>query len=474
MEITLIGYFILPLGLLLSLNTKYVYYAFLFFVPFSASSVINIESITFGLQIPYYLAILWILKILIVRFIKNNFYIDKTTLKFLMPIVIFWIIALLSLIMPIVLEHKILVHYPEDPFKFSPLEFKRIYITQFLYLTFVMLVLIFTTLYVNTREKFYKSLKILLLSAVFVCIWGLFQFIAFYTNIPYPYWLFNNNIGYSQGYNQTIFGVVKRISSVLTEPSKLAGYLLWILPLFMVLYSKNAKSIIMFLSNLLILLILLISTSTTAYAGVVFNFIVIVFYSIAIKKKKLFFKITFKKRIFINFLREFMIAIFVIILTIFTVLHVLNIKINILEALEFVTTEKFATHSGIERGLGALKSFDIFLHEPLLGVGWGSNRSFDLNTMLLSNTGILGFVSFWFFIYQILKQLYKISLNNYLSLKDRNLSIALFFSIMSGIFAHVIADPDIIDLIMWVILGLSISFIRLIKKEMKTIAENNY
>jgi len=72
MEITSIGYFILPLGLLLSLNTKYVYYAFLFFVPFSASAVINIESITFGLQIPYYLAILWILKTLIVQTLASN------------------------------------------------------------------------------------------------------------------------------------------------------------------------------------------------------------------------------------------------------------------------------------------------------------------------------------------------------------------------------------------------------------------
>ena len=65
------------------------------------------------------------------------------------------------------------------------------------------------------------------------------------------------------------------------------------------------------------------------------------------------------------------------------------------------------------------------------------------------------------------------SLNNHLSLKDRTLSIAFFFSIISGFFSHVIADPDIISLIMWVILGLSIAFIRLTKEEIKNGTKNN-
>jgi len=478
MEVTLIGYVLIPLGIFLFFcSTEYLYYILLFFAPFSASAIVNIKSITFGLQIPYYFGILFILKLVISWFNSGNLKVSKTILNLLMPIIVFWLIALMSLIMPIILEQKILVHYPEDPFYFSPLEFKRLHLTQFMYLTFVILFMTFVSIYVNDKKRLYRSLKILLISVIFVCIWGLYQFVGFYLHIPYLHWLFNNNIGYSQGWNQTIFGVVKRVSSVATEPSKLAKYLLWIFPLFSIIYVKTKEKLlsnsVTFFAIFLILLTILLSTSTTGYFGLFFSLSVMSLYLLNLKKMMLRLKIV--KSTFLILSKSF---IFVLLITVICgIVFLMFFKIDtktLVDTLQFVTISKLQTQSGFERSTGAFKSLEIFFQSPLLGVGWGSNRSFDLNTTLLSNTGFLGFAFFWFFIYQILKQLYKINSNSHLPLKDRSLSLAFFFSIISGFFAHIVADPDIINLIMWVILGLSISFIRLIKLEKKVHEKDNY
>lgn len=462
MEITPIGYIVIPLGILLLITKKnWLFNAFIFFTPFTASAVININSITFGLQIPYYFAILWIIRNSFPVLYTNNLKLSKYVLKLLIPLLLFWIIALISLLMPIILDNKVLVHYPDDPWIFSPLKFKRVHITQFLYLTFVISVAMFLSFEVNTKEKLYKAIRILLISGTFVCIWGIFQFVGYYVGIPYPYWLFNNNISFSQGYGQTVLGIFKRISSVAPEPSKFAIYLLWILPFFLALRIKNDYLIVrkrLSLYVLLLFIVLLFSTSTTSYLGVVFMTFVLLFYFFDIKAFIL--RKTIKK----SFLRTLMVSGFVLcfILTIMLFLvFILNINTSdIVKAAKFITVEKMQTLSGKERSEGFIKGFEIFFRFPIFGIGWGSNRSFDLVTTLLSTTGILGFTAFMFFIIRIILKLNSLS-KSYLNLSDKNLALAFMLSILTGLFAHFIADPDIISLTMWVIIGLSISFINI-------------
>ena len=461
MKITLIGYILIPLAFIFFvLGTRFLYYSLVFFAPFSASAVLNIKSITFGLQIPYAFAIFFFLRASL-DFFKRNPKLPKILLSLFVPIIIFWIICIVSLITPIVASHKVMVHYPDSSVSYLPLEFKRLHITQLLYITFTILVMLFTSLFVDNKKKLYLTIKVLAISSIFVSIWGLYQWIGFYLGWKYPYWIFNNNIGYSQGYEQTILGIVKRISSVATEPSKLSEYYSWIFPILFIL-NEYQKDKIYRIALILSLIVILLSTSTTAYIWLTFFFSLYFIYKINFVEFLISFKISK------HFLRTFKVVGIVIIililftLTVYSIFFKSFIDFDIIQnTISFITTEKFQTHSGVERVEGFIKSIYIFLQYPILGVGWGSNRSFDLNTTILSNTGILGFLFFWCFILNIVISLYKKIKNKHLSENERQLALALLFSITTGMFSHVIADPDIISLTMWIILGVSVSFLRI-------------
>ena len=49
-------------------------------------------------------------------------------------------------------------------------------------------------------------------------------------------------------------------------------------------------------------------------------------------------------------------------------------------------------------------SFGYFLQYPILGIGWSMATSDDLVVLLLANSGILGFLSFFYLIYYLLKK----------------------------------------------------------------------
>jgi hypothetical protein len=59
--------------------------------------------------------------------------------------------------------------------------------------------------------------------------------------------------------------------------------------------------------------------------------------------------------------------------------------------LDMLVFGKLETLSGQGRVAGALAALDLFATHPIFGVGWGSNRSFDLVTNISSNVGIIGF-----------------------------------------------------------------------------------
>ena len=467
MQLTILGWVFIPLGFfLLFQKTEYIFHAFIFFIPFVASSLVNVKSISFGLQLPYYLGILWMLKIIFVRLSSKKISFDPTKLDMLISLFIFWAICLISLCMPFFLEDRVAVHYPEDPFVFSNLRFKRIHITQFLYLTFGVLVTVFVADYVNTRERLYNVLRVLLSSAVFVSLWGLFQFVSFYLGISYPYWLFNNSLSFTQEFAQTLSGV-KRICSVLPEPSKLASYLLWIFPLFLIFCAFRVwfiyrRRLFLYLGNILIVIALLLSTSTTAYIGILFDLGLIMVYPLGkgILRSKLSKDVLFAGIVLV-------IGGVILGSTIVSSIRFIggNDIAPFSRALRSALINKVKTRSWDERKTGMLKSLKIFRSSPLLGVGFGSNRSFDLNATLLSNTGILGFLFFWGFIFNLLRRLFKLSKAPYLSLQDRVLNLAFFFSIISGMFSHVLSNPDVVNLIIWLMFGLAIANVGLMKKE---------
>ncbi|MBE2935976.1 hypothetical protein HPJ99_12705 [Anoxybacillus flavithermus] len=73
MEITIMGYLLIPIGIfLLFLKKDYLLYFVVFFSGFTGSSVINFSSITFSLQPSYYFGMLYLIKHLIDIFLNTK------------------------------------------------------------------------------------------------------------------------------------------------------------------------------------------------------------------------------------------------------------------------------------------------------------------------------------------------------------------------------------------------------------------
>lgn len=230
MEITILGYFLIPVAVLLFIiKPDALFYLMVFFSTFLAAAVINIEPITFGLQPSYLFGIFWIIH-LVFKYIRMPPALDRKARGYLILLGTVWTVVLYSLNLPLIFKDRILVHGPSDVWGNKPLELSVSNFTQFLYLTFMLLVTAFTMLEAVDIGKMVKALKALLFSMAFAIVWGFLQMFCYYTGKEYPYYLFNNNIGYAQLWNQTV-GSLPRITSIFTEPAAYSSILLMILPI---------------------------------------------------------------------------------------------------------------------------------------------------------------------------------------------------------------------------------------------------
>jgi hypothetical protein len=376
-EITPIGFIIIPLSFVLFFASERLLYSLLIFViPFSATSVINISlgDKSTGVMVFTYISILWITRkvfdILITGRLSMTRYQKRSTLF----LISFLLIAIVSLVMPILLDGKVELF---ESGVYFPLHLTMWHITRVFYLLIGILFVIFFVSKNNKIRSMHYTLKMYLSSSIFVCVWGWLQRILYYIGKPYPV-VFNNSISPSaQGYI-TVFEDVnlKRISSVAVEPSILAQFLLTVLPFVLVsvyldkpILSKNADRLSLFL----IISVMAISTSTTGYVGFVVM-VVIAFY--VLRSLRL-----------INLSRtvQIFLVLFLLLTLVISIIGINNlIKVSI--------TTKFESFSFRDRLNSIITAFNYFKRYPLLGLGWGSVTSHDLFVRTLANVGVLGFI----------------------------------------------------------------------------------
>ncbi|EGD50587.1 hypothetical protein TheetDRAFT_2603 [Thermoanaerobacter ethanolicus JW 200] len=465
MIITPLGYILIPMGFFVFFSyPSYLLGLLVFFSPFQAASVINFKNLNFGVQPGYFFAILWIIHEIINILRGKKFTIVKEQKMIIMLLINFFVVSASSILMPLFLSDKnITVHNPKGYDVL--LSFSRTNITQLLYLLTNLTVTILIVLGLRNLSEVKKLIKILLYSCFFALVYGIYQLMCYLLKLHFPYWLFNNNIGYSQGFNQMV-GNIKRISSIATEPSMYAFFLLMMIPIILsVRISKNniiSKKMVTVLLYLTIAEIIL-TTSSTGYIGLLFFISIYTIY---------------------NFLhsirggRKYQQSLYYIIRTvgIITGLSIISLNIyifvfglaNVINALASLTVDKFNTLSGQERLQGFLNGLNLFINYPVFGVGYGSNRTYDLITTILSNTGILGFISFSMIIIiaiKILMKYIKVARND-----EKFIMIGLLFSLLNAIFAFTISIPDLIFLYFWIILG----FIFTIPKVVEVSNENSH
>lgn len=434
-EFTITGIFI-ALYLVVNLNSNRRIFAGLIFTSFLPSiAFINIYGdLNFGLQVAYLFGLVFFFKN-IKLLIAANYYEYRFILLFL-------IYCILSLFFPLIFEGCCNVHYPKSYWLFEPLIFKVSTLNQFIYLSYSIIITITIVEFLKKNSCINYFYRILFYSLFIVILIGLFQSF-FYNSFSYIYQdIFNNNISYRNSPNQLIFTSndwLHRMNSTFPEPSILCGVLVLFSPIVLNVRSYISLSRLQY--NLLLLIYILSIFLTYSSAGI-FSFLLYAFY----KFKKILSSKNFKSLII--FISSLIVAFlfFEFLYTNFTTLFY----------------EKFFNDSGKERFEGLILGLNLFLNTYLMGVGFGSNRTADLLSTLLSTVGLIGTLLFLLFIINIIIKLYKSKkiCNKYA--KNNSTFSILLESFYFGLFIFFIAIPDLIYMPLWFIMALSMAHLNAI------------
>ena len=388
MEITPIGWAMLPVGFSLYwLAPEYLYVLMVFFLPFSATAIVNIGSpdSASGVQASMLFGSLWMLKELPA--------LGRTSLRPywqrlhtpVRQLNLFTLVVIMSLFMPLWINGHVVIESADlGDSGSAPLQFAGTHITQTILSDLWCPTCNSGALKNSELPQLIRSIRIFLISAIFVSIWGGVQLLCWSFNIDYPAYLFNTSSTESaQGYTQIIQEAgLKRISSVATEPSMFAQSMLIaaVIALFALLSPRPVISKTW--DRLAVIIIiggLLISTSTTAYIGLVG---VLALYGLGL----IYLRI--RRGQYLLFLLLFVGLLF----------YAYSGFTPAQDLFESMIIGKGESYSALARLNSILLARDYFLQYPILGLGWGSVTSSDLVFKLLSNTGLAGLLFFSLFV----------------------------------------------------------------------------
>jgi hypothetical protein len=479
--VTELGYVVIPLSILLFfLSKEHLFYLFVVSTPFTAASVFNVEAIKFGLAPAYWISALFILKSLLELFTKRNIKNKKLiNNKFTSALFLFWSVCLLSLLLSI----TVYLLFNIDYVNFSPeanddMIIRKFRITNFLYFTLYVLTTYFSIQEMGNTKKLMNALACFLCSGLFTMFWGIVvQFIGLLVGLEYPD-LFNTNISLGQSNGAMLYGI-PRISSVASEASMYAYFLIMFIPIYISLEIGGiyilGKSTLR-ISNSIALLTAFVTTSTTAYAT--FGMALLFFFAssqrVANSSNNVFFA-----RKFFNKLS----LITIISISLFSMLIIYvssNFGVKIEDFISILTdstiskgsSDSTSFESGKERSSTIFVALSIFMQNPIIGTGFGKSRSFDLITTILSNTGILGLLSFIMMILAAINlttDVEKSTVNRLF----KSLAYGLRYSLIMGLFAMCISIPDLVFQFFWLILSFISSLHNISYKESKHCVREN-
>lgn len=464
MTITPIGYFIMVAGLIAVImpSRTAILYLTIFFMPFTATAVVNLHDPSFGLQPGYFLGLLLMARYTMERLFRRDrhrlTHLQRLTLT---PFIFFVLVAGLSILV-IPLRDHVYVRRPSGDYQMLRMSMENF--TQFAYLLFV----IFLTFSIAAAKlephELRRAMRVLLASSVFVSLWGWAQLYMYYAGIPYPDFLFNNSVSFMQKYGQKIRLLgFKRMNSVAPEPSMFARFLL--MPTFLCFYYvyNKAGSVLKPKWSLWLAIFfgmtLIFTSTSTALVGLLGSLGIFLFYILS-KRGRISVKIyTLKdslRTVFIVLLGFVGLPIALFSLATF-VFGLTTDQLN--QFIEILLIDKADSDSGGTRLDGALQGLSLFIHNPFLGVGWGSNRTFDLLTNILSTTGLIGTLTFFGGNWLLARRtawLSKRFIHNNLTMLSEYPK-ALFFALVVRLFGKLLSEPDILYLDHWLLVGLIIA-----------------
>ncbi len=355
MSITWIGYVLMAASaVVFARRWRQLLYLAIFFSAFSATSVLNIESLTFGVTPYIYFALLYCAAGLLTggyRALQQAAPFRDTVLA---GVAVFAVIAMLATIVAGIDGRAGLGS-----------------ITQSAYLSLGLVMTGVVAFALGNPEVRLQSFRALRYGGMCVAVWGIFQLACGYAGIENPSGIFNNSVSdFADLYDQRLAGGVHRISSVSVEPSFLAFSLVHVFAFAstrMVWGSasvKKAEAATVLLTGACLVL----STSSTAYVGL------LVCAAMLMIAQPVRMTLTGG------------------LLAVAAMLLLLYFS-GFAAVLDEVTLSKLDTWSFKDRFANTQRGWELFLSRPALGSGWGSSQD-SLPIMLLANVGLIGLVAF--------------------------------------------------------------------------------
>lgn len=291
-------------------------------------------------------------------------------------------------------------------------------ITQFFksfihYIFYIFFALLFTFSEVDD-DAFYNTIKIVLILAFFVNIFGIYQIFARLYNLPLA-WLDITNVSFEQRGMKEIegeteqlalrFGNFYRATSIFPEPSALAYYNVFNLAYIVVPFLRGSKPFIKNpIFNLMVFISIILGLLTPFSLGGLSGVLLFMFLLIIIEKIKI---------------RRFVLPIVLLLITIMifdnyfyqqTQTSIINLFYERVSGLLSSTpgVQPIAGESTYGRLDSFKNAFEIFLTSPLIGIGIGNTYYHQLSEIrfasssvfsILAEMGIFGLIIFFFLIY---------------------------------------------------------------------------
>lgn len=392
MSISILGLFVLPLGLALFFlcHGEQLLWATIILSGFTGSSIFTISGL--AVQPSYYLAALWMAQ----QLIRNRDKIKIGCVNVVRPLMLFKIIAGVSLVMPILLTNKVTIMNVDA--NIEKLHFSSSNITQLMYLLFVGIFFVFLSGYMakgnSRKDGVYKAFVFGIFAIATVT---LYQIIAYKLDLPFDP-IFKTAMlrdAPSDLKGKMIFWD-KRISGPCLEASMLAYYLVAALPICWRLSNIKLKYIL----TVYLIIVGIITKSSTFLVGFVLWIILEMFFYC----HRNGFKIISHRKIHKDIPVLCVGAIIVWGAYITFLSNTDSVSTMILNAVgAFNSKLHLENQSGQERSEAFQILMEAFKESPLLGVGYGSTRGKDLFSTWLSDVGLIGMGTFCVFMFRVLK-----------------------------------------------------------------------
>lgn len=377
---------------------RMLYLAAVFFIPFSATAVMNVGwgGGQKGISAWLFMAALWMVRTGVSGrpfWRRVGWHLTRRARIELLALLA---CGFVSLLVPLILNGTARVEYfriASD--EMIPLRLDMERLTQTGYFVFGAVFTMFVAVENCNPRRLLESVRAYICSGIFVSLWAFVQLWCNLTGHYYPAFLFNTSMGTSaQLYGERLGELnLARVSSVAVEPSQLGFAMSLAFVLLLVslalrrpVFTKRWD----ILALILVTATLAISTSTTAYLGIVLGLCLV--FLVLIRAGRLAWK-------------RAILGIGGVVGGAFGLLSVPLVH----DLLNLVVLNKLQTGSGMERvnsiGLGVR----YFLQYPILGTSWNAVNSADLVFEVLASLGLVGFSAFLVFLIDEFRTLWRAS-----------------------------------------------------------------